>query len=320
MASSHASRPLGSTPHRGIAPPRTPGPLGINDRADPNILSFLGDTPGPLGVNDYAYPGLLGAVRPSALLLAQASSHHGRTGTATYAAPTGEQQPHEAATGAEAPTSASGSIAVGGGMPTVARIPVPRTNGLCIELWPRGYVPKAGSTSTLFIQDVTGNRNLRLDCGYNKQTGRVDYHWNQKGTFNDFLIADHTPVGRAGEALYQGAKYFRYAGRVLLVVAAAADLYSIAVAKKRWRRATEVAAGWAGAWIGCKLGGKIGAAVGTEIEPGGGTAVGGLLGCVAGGVGGYAGASFVVGETYAWVEETFFESLPEIAAPQHDQK
>jgi len=39
-------------------PPRTPGPLGINDQADPNITSLLGDTPGSLGVCDWADPRL----------------------------------------------------------------------------------------------------------------------------------------------------------------------------------------------------------------------------------------------------------------------
>jgi len=39
-------------------PPRTPGPLGINDQADPNITSLLGDTPGSVGVCDWADPTL----------------------------------------------------------------------------------------------------------------------------------------------------------------------------------------------------------------------------------------------------------------------
>jgi hypothetical protein len=32
-------------------PPRTPGPLGRNDAADPNVKSHHGDTPGPLGTS-----------------------------------------------------------------------------------------------------------------------------------------------------------------------------------------------------------------------------------------------------------------------------
>lgn len=38
----------------GVLPARTPGPLGINDAADPNCASQIGDTPGPLGINDHA--------------------------------------------------------------------------------------------------------------------------------------------------------------------------------------------------------------------------------------------------------------------------
>ncbi|QWV92094.1 N-acetylmuramidase family protein [Geomonas oryzisoli] len=37
-------------------PSRTPGPLGINDQADPNLRTRLGITPGPLGMNDDADP------------------------------------------------------------------------------------------------------------------------------------------------------------------------------------------------------------------------------------------------------------------------
>ena len=39
--------------------------------------------------------------------------------------------------------------------------------GLAIEFKPRGKVP-AELTSTLFFQDVTGKRHLRLDYGYHR--------------------------------------------------------------------------------------------------------------------------------------------------------
>jgi len=207
----------------------------------------------------------------------------------------------------------SGSaFAVGTGMASVVRIPVPGTNGLYIELSPRGWTPKGGSTSTLFIQDVTGKRHLRLDFGFNKNTGSVDYHWNQKGTFSDFGIKDHSSAGPKGEALFKGAKYLRYGGRVLLVVGLALDVYSIVAAKKRWRQVAKVAAGWGGAWAGCEGVGALGAGAGTLVEPGFGTAVGGLGGCIVGGIGGYAGASWAAGHAYDWIEETFFEPVPEI--------
>ncbi len=199
-------------------------------------------------------------------------------------------------------------------MPVRTPIPVPGTNGLFIEFAPRNY--KGVSTSRLFIQDVTGKRVLRLDYGYNKITGVQDYHWNQKGTFADFGIADHTPVGSSGEALFKAATYFRYAGRVFLVAGIAMDAYSIVVAKKRWRQVARVAAGWAGAEAGCAVVGGWGAGGGTVAEPGGGTAVGGIAGCIVGGVGGYFGASWAAGEVYDLVEETLFEPLSPVAAPR----
>jgi hypothetical protein len=149
---------------------------------------------------------------------------------------------------------------------------------------------------------------LRLDYGYNKRSGQIDYHWNQKGTFADFGIEDHAVAGSTGEALFKGAKLFKYGGRVLLIVGIAMDTYSIVVAKKRWRQVAHVAAGWAGAAAGAEYGGLWGAGFGS-VEPGGGTAVGGIVGEIVGGIAGYAGASWAVGETYDWVEETYFEPI-----------
>jgi hypothetical protein len=212
------------------------------------------------------------------------------------------------------------AVPVGVGAAAVVRIPVPGTNGLFIEFNPRfapgGWKPKGGSTSTLFIQDTTGKRVLRLDYGFNKTTGVADYHWNQKGTFADFGIADHTVAGPTGEALYKGAQYFRYAGRVFLVVGIVMDAYSIVVAKKRWRQVARVVAGWAGADAGCTIGGSWGAGGGTVVEPGGGTAVGGVAGCIVGGIAGYAGAAWAAGHVYDFVEETFFEPIPPVPAPK----
>src|ERR1035438_1608704 len=53
-----------------------------------------------------------------------------------------------------------GAIFVGAGMPSILRIPIPGTNGLAVELTPRGFVPKGGSTSTLFFQSIDGKRHL----------------------------------------------------------------------------------------------------------------------------------------------------------------
>ena len=37
-------------------PSRSPGPLGIYDGADPNVISKMGDSPGTLGIHDFADP------------------------------------------------------------------------------------------------------------------------------------------------------------------------------------------------------------------------------------------------------------------------
>jgi hypothetical protein len=209
----------------------------------------------------------------------------------------------------------SGAIPVAIGIGSVLRIPVPGTKGLAIELTPRGWTPKGGSTSRLFIQDITGKRNLRLDYGYNKTTQTVDFHWNQQGTAKEFGITDHTVAGAGGEALFKGAKYFRYGGRVLLVVGAAIDIYSIVVASKPLRQATKVVAGWVGAWAMCKAVGAGGAYVGTLAEPGLGTAIGGLVGCAAGGFIGYVGFSESAGYAYDWGEGALFTPVPASDTP-----
>ncbi|MEX1366665.1 MAG: hypothetical protein AB1Z98_26300 [Nannocystaceae bacterium] len=210
-----------------------------------------------------------------------------------------------------------GAIPYAVGQPTAVRIPIPGTNRLAIEFRPRGYVPAGGSTSTLFFQDITGKRHLRLDYGFNVKTNTIDYHWNQKGVHDVFGITNHQPAGSGGSALYNGAKYFRYAGRVLMVAGVAMDVISIAQASKPLRRATQVVAGWAGAWCGCKVVGAAGAGGGSLVAPGPGTAVGGVAGCIIGGIGGYFVGEAIAGEVYDWAEDTFFTPLPETTAPAH---
>lgn len=208
---------------------------------------------------------------------------------------------------------ASGGVPFAIGVSGVIRIPIPGTNGLCIELRPRGYVPAGGSTSTLFFQDVSGKRHLRLDFGYNVQTKTIDYHWNQTGTHANFGIQDHTSVGRIGETLYKAAKYFRYAGRTLVVIGAAIDIASIVVSSSPLRRSSEVVGGWAMAWAGCKVVGAGGAAIGTLASPVG-TAIGGIGGCIIGGVAGYRVGVGIGGTGYDWAQTTFSQ-VPQIAAP-----
>jgi hypothetical protein len=67
----------------------------------------------------------------------------------------------------------SGKVPYALGQASVVRIPVPSPGGLCIEFRPRGHVPASGSTSTLFIQDLAGKKQLRLDYGWNKTTNTI---------------------------------------------------------------------------------------------------------------------------------------------------
>ena len=54
MATSTVPGPLGKDAPGALVPARTPGPLGMNDTADPNVHAAPGDTPGALGINDAA--------------------------------------------------------------------------------------------------------------------------------------------------------------------------------------------------------------------------------------------------------------------------
>lgn len=203
----------------------------------------------------------------------------------------------------------SGGVTISVGLPATIRIPIPGSNRLAIELAPRGWQPKGGSTSPIFIQDLSGKRVLRLDYGFNKSSGRFDWHWNQKGTFQEFGIADHASAGAAGKALGVFAKYFKYAGRTLLVVGIGIDVYSIVVASNPLRRSVQVVSAWTGAVQGCRLGGRGLGAVGTCIEPGLGTIIGGLGGCAIGGFIGYLTAEAASGYAYDWAEDTVFHRL-----------
>lgn len=208
----------------------------------------------------------------------------------------------------------SGGIPYAVGQPSIVRIPIPNTDGLAIEFKPRGYIPTSGSTSTLFYQDITGKRHLRLDYGYNVKTKTVNYHWNQQGTHANFGVTDHTSTGRGAAGVYKAAKYFRHAGRVLMVVGVAMDIVSIVKASNPLRRATQVVSGMALAWAGCKVVGA-GGALGGSFVPVVGTGVGGVGGCVIGGIAGYWGGSRMGDTVYTWAKNTIFTKLTVVAAP-----
>jgi hypothetical protein len=202
-----------------------------------------------------------------------------------------------------------GLLPVAGGTGSLLRVPVPGTRGLAIELSPRGWKPKGGSTSSLFIQDVSGKRHLRLDYGFNKNSQLFEWHWNQKGTNAEFGITNHTSVGAAEQALGQGAKIYRYVGRALLVAGAAIDVYSIVVSSQPLRRSIQAVSGWVGAAGGCKVLGGSGAYLGTAVAPGVGTAVGGFIGCAVGSFIGYLTAERTSGYLYDWTAGAQFGKI-----------
>lgn len=72
MASSRGNEPKDLRPTTAVFAPRTPGPVGINDHSDPNVIAYLGDTPGPLGISDHAEPHL-SASRNAGVLLQPAA-------------------------------------------------------------------------------------------------------------------------------------------------------------------------------------------------------------------------------------------------------
>jgi hypothetical protein len=287
------------------------GPAGEALRVestDPGVVQVVSVAP-PLRGSDLRWVRLMGLRIGAACLNARVPSTNAVWASAEVVV---GFTPGKMVTPALSPVSGAIPFAIGAA--ALVRIPVPGTNGLCIELSPRGWTPKGGSTSTLFIQDALGKRNLRLDYGFNRTTNSVNYHWNQKGTFDVMGVVDHTPVGAAGRITYKAARYFKYAGRTVAIVGAAVDIYSVVTATKPLRQATKVAAGWGGAWLGCKVVGAGGAWVGTAVTPGLGTAIGGVAGCLAGAFIGYEGASETAGRLYDWGEAQFV-AAPETVAP-----
>lgn len=190
-----------------------------------------------------------------------------------------------------------GSVLVGPGIASYARIPVPGTQGLVLSLRPPPNW-RGSSTSTIFIQNPDdarfGKPFLRLDYGPNKSTRAIDYHWNIDGKAARQAfpgITNHMPAGATGETIYKAARAFRVAGRVFIVTA------------------------WEAASVLATQVGRAGAAVGTMVEPGGGTMIGGGIGAIVGGFIGYTTANAAAGVLYDWAENTHFIPAPEIAAP-----
>jgi hypothetical protein len=186
----------------------------------------------------------------------------------------------------------SQGVPIGIGAASSTRIPV--GGGLGLELSPRGFVPPGGSTSSAFIQDLSGKTHLRLDQGFNVKTNQSDIHFNQRGTFARFGIANHTLAGPGSRLLHHSANTLRVVGRPLLPIGIGLEAVSIATAENRPRAAVRGVSGLAGAFAGAKAGGAGGALLFSPSGPG--AIAGGLGGAILGGVGGYYGGS-IAGES-----------------------
>ena len=81
------------------------------------------------------------------------------------------------------------------------------------------------------------------------------------------------------------------------------DAVSIVQSDRPLRRATQVVTAWAAAWA--EGAGAVGAAIGTAVEPGGGTAVLGVVFAIGGGIVGYWGGEKAGAVIYDWGSATF---------------
>ena len=204
------------------------------------------------------------------------------------------------------------------------RIPFPGKGNLVLSLRPPAQW-KGPSPSAIFIMEQGSKyKGLRLDYSFNKKTNCIDYHWNRNGPAKLFPgFQDHMPAGRVGTLLYKGARAFKTAGTVLVVIGVAVDLYSIAESSNPLRRSTQVVSAWAAAWAGAEVGGMGGAelgAAGGTIVPGVGNVIGGIvigfIGAAAGGYAGYRLGKKAGGMVYDWAADTIFTDLPKVAVPE----
>ena len=178
--------------------------------------------------------------------------------------------------------------------------------------------------SVFVLRKGTAEKGLRLDYGYNKATKTVDYHWNQKSYADRFPgITNHMPAGRIGAVLYRSAKAFRGLGEVMVVYGVTVNIISVVQASNHFLRFSEVVSAWALAWAGAEVGGQLGAQAGafggSLVEPGLGTAVGGIVfglgGAIYGGYKGYQYGERAGDMVYGWAANTRFTSLPQVPVP-----
>lgn len=199
-------------------------------------------------------------------------------------------------------------LGVGFSVPGNISVKIPSSNYIWSMNPPPSYLGK--STSVIQLYDaVNSSKGIRLDYGYNVVTKDVNWHWNQKGTFANFGIADHSLAGGTMSAVGNASKVVKGVGRVALPVAVASDAYSIYESDNRPREVTRVAGGWAGAYAmgqaGAMAGAAGGATIGSAIPVVGtaaGAAAGGLVGGIGGGVAGYFGGSAVAQKIYDYID------------------
>jgi len=120
--------------------------------------------------------------------------------------------------------------------------------------------------------------------------------------------AEAAGLSKAAAARFgKAATVIKYAGKPLVAVAVALDLWSIHEADYSAREVTRVAAGWTGAWLGMKLGAKGGAIGGAKVGaffkgvgavPG--AAIGAIGGAIGGGIAGYWAGSKTAETVYDW--------------------
>jgi hypothetical protein len=201
------------------------------------------------------------------------------------------------------------AVRVTGGKIAIAHIPIPGTNGLFVELRPRGHAASTGPASTLYVRDLTRGQQLRLDFSYQPADRRLQYHWSPYGSLDD-LTADDASAHKRGEpGAYSAAKQYRCAGRDLILLGLPVDAYRIVIARPWWRQATREVAGWLGTWSVFDATEVWGPPPPRPGKPGVETLIPDTQ---AGASQGPVGAAWSPGEAYDWVEEIALEAVPEI--------
>lgn len=184
-----------------------------------------------------------------------------------------------------------------------------RNEGIGHRAQPQGLEAKERLDELTFRAGPDGEASPASRSRVQQELEVFEWHWNQKGTNAELGITNHTSVGQTEQVLGSVAKVYRVAGRVLLVVGAATDLYSIVTSSQPLRRSVQVVSGWTAAAGGCKVVGAGGAYVGTVVAPGVGTAVGGFIGCTVGAFIGYVSAERAAGYLFDWAATAVFGKI-----------